>query len=469
MELNLLPFIIEALGNNKKIYKDIDKVYQANKYEFYKAAKEHELYNHQMVTEGSLLQEEYCKKILGIIAAAGKNEEINDKLYDLIFKAYRWTYLYVENHQVIKFQDYHKAFAKKFKNNMDSNDNPIDYNFNILLILSLNNGNEIIRDEKYNEILMMMHDRLGHYKDALNTRISLNKVNDTGKYNIKKLKNDIYKKYGIIKNYDDIVRNVLEEKKMEQCTFLFDYERLSSDSIFQDIKFTDGDIDFILYLYILENENLENIQDATKFLISYMYILYLIKAYKQVKQMYFENNKETMYVELDGLEKLLNANEEQLFTARQGLSELQKTHGLLEKENIRLKAELEDEKRNRQELNGLREFIFDLDKQIECKDIEINLDGLKSFKAVLIGGHEKWQQKMKENLPSFIFVHPDNMNFDARIVDNINVVFIYPNYLNHSIYYKIMSAIEGKNIKVVYLNQQNEEKVLRSIYKNIIN
>ena len=184
--------------------------------------------------------------------------------------------------------------------------------------------------------------------------------------------------------------------------------------------------------------------------------------------MYFRNNKETMFVELEGMEKDLQRTKEKLESTQRGLSEAEKIHGLLEKENLRLKAELAEAQRNKAELNSLREFLFSLDQKEEYQAEEIDFDELKKYKAIVIGGHERWQQRMKEYLPNFIFIHPDQLNFDIRLLDGIDIVFVYPNYLNHSMYYKLMGAIEGKNIKIIYINQQNEELVLKCIYKAII-
>lgn len=65
----------------------------------------------------------------------------------------------------------------------------------------------------------------------------------------------------------------------------------------------------------------------------------------------------------------------------------------------------------------------------------------------------------------FRFIRHDNLNFDTKIFDNINTVFIYVNFLTHTMYYKVISAIEGKDIKVVYLNQQNEDRTLSTMYE----
>lgn len=134
-----------------------------------------------------------------------------------------------------------------------------------------------------------------------------------------------------------------------------------------------------------------------------------------------------------------------------------------------MKKALEVERRNRQEINSLREFIFSLDQQEEYKPAseDVSLEELKDYKAVVLGGHERWQAKMKELLPGFIFIHPDNKSFDLRILDGINTVFVYVNYLNHAIYERMMEAIQGTDIKIIYLNQQNEDIVLKQMYKAV--
>lgn len=474
--LDLLPFVVEAMGGCKTIYDDIDKLYQTNRYKFYKYAKQHKFYTHPIITGGSLLQEEYCKKVLGIIICARKNEDwkLLQKVDKLINKGYHWTYLYVKNHNKIDVQGFINAYRKKFHNYMDNSNIPVDYHFIMLLFLAMNHGKEIIKDDAYNNMIMGYIKMLEHYEDSSAERISLEKLTpeDTGKINV--LKNSIYKKYGVIKKFDDL--RVLDKRvastgipKFEQCSLLFDFENISSISIFDNINFTEQDIDKILCLYVLSEENLSDTEKALTFLVNNMYILYLIKAYKQVKQMYFENNKETMYIELDGLESRLKAAETErnaiTDSFNKGLSEIESLH----RENKRLKAELEKERKNKNELNALRDFIFTLDEREEYSDVNIPLEDLKAYKAVIIGGHEKWQQKMKEYLPNFIFIQTDNLNFDVKLLESVKVVYVFTNYLNHAIYYRLMSAIENKDIKVVYLKNQNEELVLKDIYKGGLN
>ena len=113
MKINILPFIVESMGDNEIIYNDIDETYIKNRYVFYKAAKNHPLYNHQIVKEGSLIQEEYRKKILGILLIGQSDNNTTEEIEKLIKKGYRYTYVYVKNHSRIYLNDYIKSFIKK--------------------------------------------------------------------------------------------------------------------------------------------------------------------------------------------------------------------------------------------------------------------------------------------------------------------------------------------------------------------
>ena len=83
-----------------------------------------------------------------------------------------------------------------------------------------------------------------------------------------------------------------------------------------------------------------------------------------------------------------------------------------------------------------------------------------------MGGHSQWQNKMKEYLPNCRFISPDMLNFDINILSNVDIVFIYTNYLNHGMYYKVIDIIREREIKLEYLKSNiNMEIVLNQIIK----
>ena len=94
MQFNLFPFAVEALGGNEKIYRDLDRLYQSRKHEFYRAAKAHELYAHQIVTEGGLLQEEYCKKALDP-ALCYRQHRVSRRFICHFTQGWTYAYLFV--------------------------------------------------------------------------------------------------------------------------------------------------------------------------------------------------------------------------------------------------------------------------------------------------------------------------------------------------------------------------------------
>ncbi len=462
MELNLLPFVVEALGYNKAVYPDIDRVYQAHKYEFYKAATEHELYTHQIVTEGGLLQEEYCKKALGILLCL--DEETSRGLSDIYRKGWTYAYLFVENHQEVDLQKFIQNAVRKAGGLDRVSDDWLNTQIFIAYFLALNAKKPIIENAALTELQKMLVARWQHYSEGDETRISLKHASQEELTKVNALKNQIYQWFGIVKDMDSLI-NVFD-KKTELPAFLFDFEKLSIISVIDSISFGEKDIEEILLAYTVAREKPYSLDDAAQCLMFAMYIKYMAKAYKQVKEHYFRHNRETMYVEVEGLEKRLSALSQENTRLSHDLSEVRKVLDILEKENQRLKRELDVERRNRQELNGLREFLFTLDKQEEYAPTdEANLDELKGFRAVLIGGHEKWQARMKEFLPGFTFIRPDNKAFDLRLLEGLEAVFIYTNYLNHAIYERTMRALEGTNTQISYINQKNEKLVLQDIWE----
>ncbi len=451
MEIYLLPFAVEALGYNRKIYKDIDRLYQSRKYEFYKAAKGHELYSHQIVTEGGLLQEEYCKKALGILLCAGKDEDVAKQLSAIFRKGWTYAYLFVENNSEIDLGKFIKNAARKAGGLDKVSDDWLNSQLFVVYFLALNAGKPFAQNESLRFFEEVLHTRWQHYDGEM--RISLKRATPDQLAKVKGLKNQVYAQHGRFVDYNGMYDKLKD--RAESMALLFDYEKLSFPSIIEDVKFTETDIEEILLACQSDG--------VADYLCDAMYVRYMAKAYKDVKRRYFENNKETMYLELEGLEKEIAAAKQETNRLSGALEEARDRIGVLEKENARLKDELAEEKKNRQELNGLREFLFSLDLQEEYREAQYDPDELKNYKAVLIGGHEKWQARMKELLPKFIFVHPDNVAFDLRLLDGVGTVFVYTNYLNHSIYYRAMGAIAGKNVQVGFISQANEALVLKHI------
>jgi len=207
LQINLLPFAVEALGYNRKIYKDIDRLYQSRKYEFYKAAKEHELYTHQIVTEGGLLQEEYCKKALGILLFAGENEEITNELYEIIRKGWTYAYLFVENNQIIDLFKYFKNSLRKAGGIDKVSDDWVNTQLFVVYFLALNAWKTVIDNDWSKTFEQTLIGRWKHYRDDEPTRISLKNATSNLLSKVRELKNQIYAQYGRFINYSKLAES----------------------------------------------------------------------------------------------------------------------------------------------------------------------------------------------------------------------------------------------------------------------
>jgi hypothetical protein len=466
-EINLIGFLCEAFGQNPKIYADIDMIYQKRKYEFYKLARESDLYSHPLITAGSLIQEEYCKKMLGILLYlyddTPNDAEIADDLNNMIKKGWAYAFTFL-NHSKISLSTFMQKFIKKNGGLENITDDDMNANLVILLVMSMSTGKTVIQDDFYYYIIQCFSERLEHYNS--DKRISITNISPEDKEKIMALKSVIFKKVGKITNFTTLLECLSEDKLNEQISLLFDYENLSS-SIFNCVEFTTKDVDEIIFLYYTFHEDLDKIDvdDAVSFYLNSMYIKYLIKCYKQVKTHYFENNKETQFAELEAKEKELIKISSKLEQKEATEFNLINKINELTKRIERMSAEIENEKLKNNELNSLREFVFRLDSQVAYKEIDIDYSRFKKLNAVIIGGHERWQAKMKEILPKCTFIHASMVNFDVNILNSVSDIFFYVNYLNHPIYYKVINYIQGKSKNIHYLNQQNEKLVLMEMQK----
>ncbi|WP_125154411.1 hypothetical protein [Clostridium rectalis] len=483
MEINLIPFVAEALSVNKRIYKDIDKIYNNDKLKFIKLAKHNEFYNHVMSQEGNVEQEYYFKKVLGILEGTNFDEDVLEGVLLILKKGWRYTYTYVCNHSQVNVSIFLNRLIKKYKGIDNLSDDELNSNVIVLLILSTYFEKEINReDEMYNTYINSCAMRLEHYKNF--NRINLNNITKEQKELINKLelklkahekispitpsshRLDIDKQKGLLV---DISKLTKDDKNFLPFEYIGELENISLISIIGDDYFKQRDIQELIYTYSqFQNEETINYDDFFRYIYPAIELRYLYREYRNAKKYFFENFDEELYNEISNKEienKEIKKNNIILQDENEKLKlELEK----LEKENKKLKLEINKREDYKSEIIPLREFIFNLDDIEDYKTEMLDYNKLKSLNAIIVGGHPKWQNKMKEYLPNCKFISIDMLQFDTKIINSVDVVFIYTNYLNHAMYYKIINIIREKGLRLEYLKSNiNIEIILNQIYNFI--
>lgn len=466
MTLNLIPFYAEALAHAERIRENIDEVYSKRKEEYYLAAKNSEFYNCKMCTENSLLTEEYFKKCVGILEYAGRNQDESaiENIYDLFKRAYRKTYLYFKNSEPSDMQIYFRDMNNYFK---DLDDDAINGNAVAAIFFG---GASCKNADKVIDTFRLRWEHYNGYK-----RVSLDNASAE---DIREL-DDKYKK--VPKNIIKDEMTLSNKRTLSVYDYIYDIEGISSLAIFRELEFSNRDIKEIILAYIASNKCSDSeleMEFDYKYIIPALHIKAMCKAYKKVKEMYFTNNKETMYIEMGALKKEVNQLKSEVSTLEERSKQLTQSESArnmallqknnqLQKEINQLNELLIQTRSNTKEIVALREYVFNLSKETLYESLDTandaDLSVLGSVKGMIVGGHDNWQNKIKEYIPSWKMIKAGVNTLDIEVVQNCDVVIFNTGYLNHSLYYKIIDMIRNKKIRIGYVSNTNIQKTLNEL------
>lgn len=152
--------------------------------------------------------------------------------------------------------------------------------------------------------------------------------------------------------------------------------------------------------------------------------------------------------------------EQELKCYKQEISSLNKQ--LIEKEH-----EIEELKRNQDELFKLRNLIFSM-QQDEQKhtDESVDISSLIQDKnIVIIGGHIHTRDKLKQKYPS-LKILAQSSHINTAVLVNADHVFIYYKFMTHDMYNRAISVLSRNNIPwdyIPYTNLEKSEQVISEI------
>lgn len=477
-ELNIISFIAEILSTNKKCYKLIDRYYNENKLKYLNLAKESSFYNSRIASEGSIIQEYYFKKSLGLLLA---KEE--DKIINIFKMGYKIAYNYVVSIQTFKASNFLRKLMLKNKTEYFSDD---ELNGNMLVAISLCGALEKEVDELddiYIKVIrnLILRNEGYEYKKVL----SINNLNKEEQKIINKielkLKSLYLKEYTPVpyrvKNYDENTDTLILDsltfldKQLLGYDYIYDLEEVTLISIAGKDIFKSKQIQELILCYCnlqndIEDENSINYEDLFRFMVAAIDIRYWAREYKKAKQFFFDNFDEELKESIEEKDIELNNIKKENLLLQEEKEKLKLELELLQKDKIRLENEIKEQHTSKEELVQLRNFMFNQQKEQEDKVVtDKNLD-LKNIEGIIFGGHPNWILKMKDKLTNFEFISANTINFDATILDSYEYVFINTNFIGHAMYYKIIENLNEDN-KLRYINNVNVDRAIEAIKNSI--
>lgn len=106
----------------------------------------------------------------------------------------------------------------------------------------------------------------------------------------------------------------------------------------------------------------------------------------------------------------------------------------------------------------LNEYTAALEAQLEIEETstvaDVVLPDISNKKIVVVGGHDSWQQKLKELYPSFVFIAVDDYSFDVDLVRKADIVLFNFVHSSHKLYYRLKANATNIN----YIANTNIDK-----------
>lgn len=475
-----------SLVINNEMIKDINKLYALDKLKYYDAAKNSSCIDHVIMKQGTLEQEIYARKVLGILLISEIDANLRNSVIKLLKKYYPIVYNSVKKHDK-------KDLAKKYSQ-MDKINKIIFSRLYgaIYFYLGMYRSPELVDQGFFISIIEDLKDF--EFDSTITTNVD--EELKIYKNKIQEIKTLVKKEYGKIYSYKDLLDNNRKDVEEFRDIFknLFFTNKLDVNYVFYNSNFLN--IDEIILSYIRKSNNKLDSKIILQTLINGIFMKSLINEYKKTRSLYFENNQETLLFKISSLEEKLNnvvdenkeigsklnsfQQEKILFdeSLNNQINKLNKNHkseiNNMQNRIKELEIQLLEEKTHKAELNALREYIFEVKNEYIPKISDKTLEYYIAYQKVLIiGGSKNWRRKFREKYPEIRTLNGFNENFEINILNNADFIFFYTGFMNHATYNRAMNFIRINQIQFSYIGKTNmdlvEEEIIEEFERLISN
>ncbi|MFP3727662.1 hypothetical protein U8V72_20985 [Priestia filamentosa] len=518
-------YLIVALGYNRYLHREIDKIYEKDKWTYYEVFKESGFYNDIVIKSFTVTREEKMRKIAGVVEWCYKNNDLS-LIEHLIKKGYKDVLRYYQqNKEQLNLEEFSSYIIKKKGKHTEVAEIELAMYYSVLSYMTFEDEKDVnslfstsfgnLAFELMNNLIVNIEDKNDYITSLKRNRVKQEEKEKVIEFINQTLRMDINKKIptkvnelldstlnqGIeekaktmalmvnrnktIEFVENIRSNVYKEdvfKYIDGYSFIFSFSELNYDDIL-DIEITKEEL--ILYasnsLSRKKGNNYTN-NEIKQHFISSLFMHSLFEQYKRQKETLIDDTTETWYLDMKNKEHLFRqqekAYEETKSNLKRELEEIKEKRQneleereQLKKEIERLKQEVAISKEDKEELVELRNFVYNQQKiNFAPNELAIGemMKVLNGKKIIVCGGHPNMQRKLKEWMPNLDILSTETIGKDFSYLRGYDVVYFYPNYASHSFYKKIRLSIYDSNTKFVYLpDVDNIEQLIMTMYEHI--
>jgi len=468
----ILANISIAMTRNTELKKNINKLYLLDKMRYYNASINSSCINHVIMTQGTLEQEIEGRKALGILLIAEKDHNLRNNIITLLRKSYPTIFNAVKKHNKNELTKRYLKMDKITRKTEARLDASIYFYFSIY-------RSEEAVDQGF--IISIIEDmNFFEFCDPITREID--KEVELHKSDLQKIKSLLKREYGKLNSYTDVLNSEFQviENFGAILENMFIINKFNINYLFHNSNFLN--IDEIILSYLKSNSGDIDLKVIMQTVINGIFIKSLINEYKKSRTLYFQNNQETLFFEINSLEEKLSNIEKEKVDILTKVSSLEQENDLFDKilnsqknnlnkkhkyEVLALQSRIEElenqlssEKKYRNELNELREYVFKVNNNYVPSDSKETLDYYIARKnIIIIGGTKEWRRKFRDKYPELRTLTGFNGTFDTNILANYDYVFFYTGFMDHATYYRAINFIRSHNIKFGYIGKTNMELV----------
>ncbi|WP_144536604.1 DUF2325 domain-containing protein [Bacillus thuringiensis] len=79
---------------------------------------------------------------------------------------------------------------------------------------------------------------------------------------------------------------------------------------------------------------------------------------------------------------------------------------------------------------------------------------LETVNILVVGGHNIWHKRIKNNLPNALILSQGENNIDSHLIKNMDIICVETTQMNHPVYNKVKKL--NTDIPIVYTKVQQD-------------